>query len=74
LNDIIIDGQRLTINASSATTTINDAYFKTYQLNAITGDIYLQNRNTLYQVESIEVTMKEGLFIFPPRYQSVVTG
>jgi len=73
LNDIIIDGQRLTINASSATTTINDAYFKNYQLNAITGDIYLQNRNTLYQVESIEVSMVEGLFIYPPRYQSVVS-
>jgi len=73
LNDIITDGLFLTINSSSATTTINDAYFRNYQLNAITGDIYLQNRNTLYQVESINVSMVEGLFTYPPRYESVVS-
>ena len=73
LNDIINDGLFLTINASSATTTINDAYFRNYQMNSITGDIFLQNNNTIYQVESIQVSTVEGLFTYPPRYQSVVT-
>jgi hypothetical protein len=73
LNDIINDGLFLTINASSATTTINDAYFRNYQMNSITGDIFLQNNNTIYQVESIQVSTVEGLFTYPPQYQSVVT-
>lgn len=73
LNDIINDGLFLTINASSATTTINDAYFRNYQMNSITGDIFLQNSNSIYQVESITVSIVEGLFTYPPRYESVVT-
>jgi uncharacterized membrane protein len=74
LNDIINDGLFLTINTASTTTTINDAYYRNYQINSITGDVFLQNRNTLYQVESINVTMVEGIFTYPPRYESVVTG
>jgi uncharacterized membrane protein len=73
LNDIINDGLFLTVNVSSATTTINDAYFRNYQMKSITGDIFLQNNNTIYQVESIQVSTVEGLFTYPPRYQSVVT-
>lgn len=73
LNDIITDGLFLTINASAATTSINDAYFRNYQMNSITGDIFLQNRNTIYQVETITVSMVEGLFTYPPRYQSAVS-
>ena len=74
LNDIITDGLVITINTASTTTTINDAYYRRYQINSITGDVFLQNRNTLYQVESIDVAMVEGIFTYPPRYQSVVTG
>ena len=73
LNDIITDGLFLTINSSSATTTINDAYYRNYLLNSITGDIFLQNGNTLYQVESITASMVEGVFTYPPRYQGVVS-
>ena len=73
LNDIINDGLFLTVNVSSATTTINDAYFRNYQMKSITGDIFLQNNNSIYQVESIQVSTVEGLFTYPPRYQSVVT-
>jgi uncharacterized membrane protein len=74
LNDIITDGLFLTVQTASATTTINDAYFRNYRFQSITGDVFLQNRNTIYQVESIEINAVEGKVSIPLRYESAVVG
>lgn len=74
LNDIITDGLFLTVQTTSATTTINDAYFRNYRFQSITGDIFLQNRNTIYQVESIEINAVEGTVSIPLRYEGAVVG
>ena len=74
INDIITDGLFFTLNTTSATTTVNDAYFRNYTFVSITGDVFLQNRNTIYQVESIDISTIEGEVLIPLRYESAVVG
>jgi hypothetical protein len=74
INDIITDGLFFTLNTTSATTTVNDAYFRNYTFVSITGDLFLQNRNTIYQVESIDISTIEGEVLIPLRYESAVVG
>jgi len=73
LNDIITDGLFFTLRTTSVTTTINEAYYRHFIFETINGDVYLQNRNTLYQVESIEIASIEGTVSLPRQYESAVS-
>lgn len=72
LNDIISDGLFMTVAVNDAIIDIEDSYFRNYDVANITGDIYLQNSNLIYQPTSLRITSANGSFTINEAYESLL--